>query len=227
MKVGVFGDSFANADQQGQGAWFDHLPTYCPTISSVRCHGLTASDINFSAYHILEFHKQFDFVIWCVTSPFRVTTPVTFAPDRKIWCLVNPNGAHVNCSSGKYWKLTDKEETQYNHLALVGQSFVNDFQWETFAILQARALVEYVTTRCKNVMLIPCFDQPLKKHKKNLFNISQAEFRKPRKFFKRVMNKDPRICHLNAENNQRLARYIVDHMHPGVLDLDIDHFDKA
>jgi hypothetical protein len=139
MKIGVFGDSFAN--KYAHEIWWRYLSDFGHDVTSF---GEPGSSINFSAGEFWTHGRDFDFVIWCVTSSNRVS----FYHDRQAQHVTNafeseakdPVLHHLTSIAKQY--LTEVYEPHghevVNHLAVKG------------------ALNQY-----NNLLIIPCFDMPV------------------------------------------------------------------
>ena len=68
MKIGVFGDSFA--ERRHTEIWWRYLRDFGHDVTSF---GEGGSSIAFSAGELWTHHHDFDFLIWCMTSSNRVS----------------------------------------------------------------------------------------------------------------------------------------------------------
>lgn len=162
MKIGVFGDSFADKNVPDV-IWWRYLQTLHG--HEVESFGEGGSSIVFSAKKILEKHKDYEFVIWCVTSADRAT--VWHRANYKE-ISVHVTGRHHVMHSDPEMQLKIDATQQYLLHAWDGPD--NEFQ--------SRCVIEHVKSLVPNMLLIPCFAGPLFNADNvgfNLFELCQRE----------------------------------------------------
>lgn len=211
MKIGVFGDSYANKRANPSEIWwgilgsnFDH---------NIDCYGESASSIMFSAKKVLEYYKEYDLVIWCLTQSGRKT--------------VSWRDKTIHFSLGTDFSNHPDEELRRKWLTFVDywHSGLLDWDWEEKII--GKALVKYLMDECKNLMIIPCFKDPLECDF-NLFDLSKREVAfyfgptMAEIYWEKVM--DLRCGHLSPTNQNILAQQINQHLKPGIFQTDYSFF---
>ena len=209
MKIGVFGDSYAEKNCKESLIWWGILNQ--TTDHEVVCHGESASSIIYSAKKILEQYQDYDLVIWCLTQGGRQTVyfedrPYHFAPG----CNFKTASAFIQQKFMQYidhWSsgLLDWENERFN----------------------GRNAVHYVTDVCKNVMVIPCFQEPLACDF-NLFELSKKEAKfyfgevDAEDFYNRYH--DLRAGHLSPSSQKILASEIEKKLVPGIFQTEYSKF---
>ena len=210
MNIGVFGDSFAEKNSH-ETIWF-RLLQY-KHGHSVTSFGESGSSINFSARLIDSLAKNYDLVIWCVTTPGRFS----FQVDNR--------QHHVTTSQDKYYgnniEIEKKHQTCVNYLKYV-------FDWEEENFI-GRGVTSYITTQHNNVMLLPCFPPPLNSEF-NLYTLceTEAQYYFPKKTYPEICQvyQDLRPGHISSENQEILAQLVNDNLQPGVFQTDYINFIK-
>jgi hypothetical protein len=215
MKIAVFGDSYAEKNA-GTTAWWQVLKKHGHQVTS---YGDSGSSINFSAKLILETHQNFDFVIWCMTTPGRFSIELpghdkVFHTTR----VMNHTGAKVsnNVPAGINPEIIDACQLYLK--------YVFDPNFEN---LIGKALANYFLQLIPNLMIIPCFLPPLQTDF-NLYELCTRELQQI--FSNKELNEiyqswsDIRICHLTTKNNQILAEIVANNLKSGIFSTDYSNF---
>jgi hypothetical protein len=208
MKIGIFGDSFADKNWQSN-IWWRHLSSEFG--HNVQCFGEGGSSILFSAQKIQQYGQQFDLVIWALTSPNRISFEheTEFYHVNSVDQLYNGNNLHV------------KTQFQAAHDYL---TYLHNWDDET---LVGKSLVYYLQQTLRNILIVPCFPPPMSA-KFNLYNLCEweADFYFPNKSIPEIYREyqDLRAGHLTDENNRILAKLINNQLTPGIFQTDYNNF---
>ena len=216
MKIGVFGDSFA--EKNAEKIWWKFLQGYGHKVT---CFGENGSSIVWSAKQILDTKNDFDFVIWCVTSSNRIT----------VWHRANFTEKYVHVLGTDAKKHSDPEIQQKIDAT---EKFIQIAMDEPDREFVGKCVVEYVKTQVPNMLLIPCFPVPLYDSVENagfnLFDLYQKETRYffPSKSHYDVQTeyRDLRQGHFCESTHVVLAEEISKSLHPGIFVSDYDKFPK-
>lgn len=219
MKIGIFGDSFASIDFADRySPWWKYLTLHGHTVTT---HAKGGTSILYSAKLIQEHAKKYDFIIWCVTNSNRLTVHIDedpgFLNSTQIVDFVDPHikgnleSTNIKINLIKDWF---KYIQDYNESFLVGTAVVN-----------------YILSIYKNLMIIPCFSDPID----NKFNLFEASNKELKYYFSdkatpsTVLKKyeEHRTCHLSVENNRILGNLVADNLVPGIFQTSYDHFITA
>lgn len=217
MKIGVFGDSFANKtiDHPHSTAWWQYLQN--KHNHDVTCYGEPGSSMAFSASLILENHHAYDVNIWCLTSPnrFSVKMPTGDYFHSAMW--VSHEGKDLATSipdQAKDFALACK----YYH------KYLSD--WKT-DILVGRSMAHYIQQQVSNLIIVPCFWPPLES-KFSLYQVSALELDVllPGATLDQVLRRyfDIRSCHLTNTNNELLADMLNADLSPRIFKADYQDF---
>lgn len=213
MKIGVFGDSYAEKNYQDSSTpiiWYSFLKNYNHTVE---CFGESGSSILFSAELIKKHYQNYDLVIWCLTTPGRFSLPHT----------VNDRSYHVTtandtCTS-KDFEIITKHKVCVEYLKYI-------FDWESENLV-SKSLVLYLQSVCKNLLIVPCFPPPLNADF-NLYKLCEweADFYFPGQSIPEIYQKyqDLRPGHITEENQKILAELINDKLTPGIFQTDYSNF---
>ena len=203
MKIGVFGDSYAEKSSDESSIWWGILNQ--TTEHDVTSHGESASSIMFSAKKILEHYQEYDLVIWCLTQSGRQT----------VLC----EGRPLHFTPGAGFELHQNEHIRKKWLLYIDYWHSGLLDWDSEK-LNGKALVHYVKDLCKNVMVVPCFRDPLE-YDFNLFDLSnnEAKFYFGNKEFEYWHSRyiDLRPGHLSLVNQTILSEEISKQLKPGIF----------
>jgi len=215
MNIAVFGDSYAEKNTSPT-AWWQVLKQYGHRVTSF---GAGGSSINFSAKLILKNHKDFDFIIWCMTTPGRFS--IELPGQDKFFHSTNVM-AHTGV------KFSNNIPAGVNHEIIdacqLYMKYVFDPDLENFL---GKALANYFFQLIPNLMIIPCFPPPLETNF-NLYTLCTKELQQvfPNMETHKVYEsrRDIRACHLTPQNNQILAEIISNNLKPGIFSTDYSNF---
>ena len=218
MKIGVFGDSFADQtwDQYDWATiWYKELRLQGHTVS---VFGEAGSSISYSAKLIEWNGHGYDLIIWCVTTPGRVSYQV-----NNQWYHISAGTEDRNNINPKKLGITDVEVIKKH---MVASDYIKWlFDWEQ-AKMESSALVRDFQSRY-NMMVIPCFEAPMSADF-NLYNICEWEAQHwfPGKNMVDIQSKwkDMRPGHLGRDNQLRLGKLIGNNLNPGIFTASIDDF---
>jgi hypothetical protein len=209
LRIGVFGDSYAG----WRALWPKYLQDHGHECTS---YGEPGSSIWYSVRLLQKHAQDHDFLIWCVTTPGRLSLEV------KSW-MPPHNKVH--------WKWNEPMTTQHKDIQRLQEIF-RDYYLNLVDIeednLLYGSLVYQLMTMYPNLMVIPCFPPPLKMSF-NLWDLCCYEIRpcfddesQWRNWWK--LYKDIRPGHLTLENHARLAQEIQDNLKPGIFQTTYDKF---
>jgi hypothetical protein len=206
MKIGVFGDSYADKNA-GNDVWFNRL--FLDYGHDVTSFGEMGSSIMFSATLIQAHAKNFDLVIWCLTTPGRYSFQL--------------NGK-------QYHNVCERSTKDSSELSQKIQAYA---QWLTYMYDRdeenfiGQTVVNYLQNMYDNIMIVPCFPEPLL-DKNHLYQVCETETQHyfPGWPLHEVNQKyrDLRPGHLTAANQKILADMINNNLVPGVLNIDYNKF---
>lgn len=210
MKIGIFGDSYCDSKYTpAYPGWWQLLQQYSHDIT---CFGESSSSVLFSAKKIIEYGDKFDFIIWTVTTPFRISTEI----NNEYYHFTNSN-EHLDIDSA-YFKHAQAARDYLHYLVNINEQ-----------VLVSKALVNYVESKFSNLMTIACFPDPLKVDF-NLYNLCswEAECYFPGKQLHELYKEisDIRTCHLSIDNNKILAKLVAENLRPGTFVTDYSNFTK-
>lgn len=215
MKIGVFGDSFANS-QSNASAWWQVLKQHG---HSVFCYGETGSSINFSAKLIYQKHSEFDFVIWCMTTPGRFSVEL---PGRNEFFHTNKIITHTGI------RTSNSIPADIDHKIVTACELYLKYIFDPdFENIIGKALSNYFLDIVPNLMIVPCFMSPLHTDF-NLYALTIKELqqvfsdKEVHEIYQRYT--DIRVCHMTVQNNQILAEIIANNLKPGIFSTDYSNF---
>ena len=209
MHIGVFGDSFADADCK-QDIWWRVLEQQFG--HKITCHGRGGSSIEYSAELLEKYNSHYDFIIWCLTRPGRHSI------------RTKDGYYHTGNIAGSPKKKEESELDTKINICIDYSTHVYDRD-SSNRIYQAAA--HGFLQRYPNLMIIPCFNHPLATEF-DLFSLGIIEMKYffPNMPYVRVFSKyrDTRPAHLTLENNKILAQLINDNLKPGIFQTEYSNF---
>jgi hypothetical protein len=215
MNIAVFGDSYAEKNA-GPTAWWQVLKQYGHQVTSF---GEGGSSINFSAKLILEKYKDFDFIIWCMTTPGRFSVEIHGRPKT-----FHSAGALTHTGVKLSKNIPDGIDNEIINICQLYLKYVFDPDLEN---LLGKALANYFLQLIPNLMIIPCFPPPLKTNF-DLYNLCTQELQQvfPNMETHNIYESwiDIRTCHMTLQNNQILAEIIANNLKPGIFSTDYSNF---
>lgn len=213
-KIGVFGDSFAAWSPKGNlHMWWHILQELLPNCK-VTSHGQPGSSLDYSINLLLEHHTKYDFNIWCTTDVSRRS--IMIAGEWYHGRLMGPgkDGIMTIPPAPDNPRVRQDIETLFRHTEY-------NQEW------RYRACVEYAMDSIPNLMVVPCFYQPLETSF-TLMDLSEWEWKQyfPKKPITDLYlaYEDRRYGHLTNENQQILGTLISKNLHPGVFQAKLSDF---
>jgi hypothetical protein len=217
MKIGVFGDSFADSKASGD-IWWKYLNSYYH--HNVECFGESGSGLVFSARQIVDLYKNYDLIIWCVTSPNRLT----------IWhrTIFKEIAIHI---TGRHHKNYPNPEIQ-EQIDIAEQYLTRVFDWQD-GDFTGQCIVEFVKSKVPNLLIIPSFSSPIYKDAANAgFNLFDLCYKESINYFPNKQGLaeiideyyDKRAGHFTTQTHQTLAKLIAESLTPGIFETEYSNF---
>lgn len=216
MKLGIFGDSYAmwHLENQETHLWWTHFKKLLPKYQ-ITNYAYPGSSIDFSINELLENHERYDFCIWCVTSSNRRSSIVAGR-----WYHFIKNGPDRN-------QITSKPMLPYRLNHVYDEMYAMFRYTHTNQEWKYKACVDYALKTIRNLMVIPCFKDPLETDF-CLTDISQWEWNHyfPDQDFSNLYKtyEDLRHGHLTRKNSMRLAELIAKDLRPGIFRCNLSDF---
>jgi hypothetical protein len=216
MNIAVFGDSYAEKNA-GPTAWWQVLKQHGHQVTSF---GESGSSINFSAKLILEKYKDFDFIIWCITTPGRFSIEIPGRPK-----IFHTNGMLSHTGVRTSTKTLADIDNEIINTCQLYLKYVFDPDLENFL---GKALANYFLQLISNLMIIPCFTPPLETNF-DLYTLCNKELQQvfPNMETHNIYESWQDIrqaCHLTPQTNQTLAEIIANNLKSGIFSTDYSNF---
>lgn len=213
MKIAVFGDSYAEKHSK-ECAWWRRLEI--DHGHQVISYGEGGSSILYSASLLQQHSHNYDFNIWCMTTPGRFSVRL-------------PNNKHFHSTAFMNTQgcLTGSPNKDYQNLIDICQNYLKYIFDDDAENLVGQAIAEYFLSNTSNLLIIPCFIVPLKSEF-NLYEVGTRELKPffPGKQVHEIYEKyyDKRTCHLTEKNNAILAELVSLELKPGIFSTSYDNF---
>lgn len=213
MKIGVFGDSFADSSFPDR-IWWQCLKKHGHSVQSF---GTSGSSILYSAGLIENSILNFDFVIWCLTCPGRISFKVNESDQGNFFHY------HPQLFTHDLNSLPSNVKKKI----LVCNDYIKYIYSDQDDVLISKCIVERFLNAYKNLMIVPCFRAPMDANF-NLFKLSMFEIENlfPTLSYENVLRThfDNRPGHLTFENNDILAELINQNLQPGIFQTAYSNF---
>jgi hypothetical protein len=211
MKIGVYGDSFADTTETPSldFAWYNQLANLIPN-STVTSYGLGSTSVYYSYKKFLETYMEFDIIIFVVTEPGRYT--------KRIENIVNADRYFHNLHFVEYFLqnniLSSSDAKLLNRLK--SWFIMNDDEYNIdMSELMLRDMETVTNTK---IIFFPCFNTSMTQERRmkceipnhisftdlltkqlNLFGIGSLSYATPKE------NENTIACHLTTEYNHAVA----------------------
>jgi hypothetical protein len=219
MKIGVFGDSFANS-KTPNNIWWKYLASNYQ--HDVECFGEAGSGLVFSARQIVDLYKNYDLVIWCVTSPNRLT----------VWHRSNFKEIAVHVT-GRHHKSYPDPEIQ-EKINVAEQYLTQVFDWPDGEFV-GQCIMDFVKSKVPNLLIVPSFATPVYYNKDTIgFNLFDLCLKETAAYFPdgrgiaEIQDEyhDRRTGHFTTQTHQKLAELISKSLTPGIFTADYENFSR-
>lgn len=220
MKIGIFGDSYCHDyDSMGAGnySWYNVLRSYGHEVTTF---GSSGSSLLWSAKKINQHYGKFDFIIWVITNPMRISIDLDESPYN----------IHLTTPDEKpLWAVRQlKLESSKNKLQAVDMWFkyLMDIDEQ---LLTSKALLHLYKNTYDNLLMVPAFYDSIYPYETdsdmfNLYDLCSKEAKHYGSDVDFLLAHDGRQCHLTIENNAILASLINDNLKPGLFQTDYNNF---
>ena len=226
MKIGIFGDSYADPiSKNSTPTWIDIL-NQRPNIHS-SSYAVSGSNMYYSVEQFKKMHKKHDRNIFLVTGPERIwARRIDFMDVRHSFIPGNDTIEHLI----EFYKNCKEPERTYFLKILealrIYFTFIRDYEYEVY--LQ-KLMIQDLLSIDKNLILLPCFKEsiPYIPFDVNgcLFDVFEKENLSWGIDYNIQYQIDRRNCHMTAENNKILAEKIIAYIEQGKeIDLNINDF---
>jgi len=248
MKIAIYGDSFGNSmietsieskDQDTRGkAWVELLADNYDVTNF--CY--PGSSLFYSYQLFLKNNQKFDYNIFLVTEPNRITLPDEFD--------ILPMSKHINLSFvhafNHRFSSKTTNDSRLDPIISAIESYYSFIHNEHAINIFHNLMIENINRINQNTIIIPCFNQSIPDAQVSLNSICAYEFKESKvmeiltdndcrnwKIFNDENGKwtysDYRKCHLNEENNKKLFEIIVDAIinKQQTINLDLNQFSIA
>lgn len=214
MKIGVFGDSFAEQVWEDR-IWWTVLNQMGHDVTS---HGEGGSSITFSALRLEQYAHEYDFNIWVLSAPCRISFRRRNTND---WIhAVSGAGAPMLADSTLTSLEKRKLEIIKEYIAYLAEIDQEELVGESIA--------RWMLIKHPNLMIIPGFSQPLSDIHFNLRHLSDWELSHylsaadVHEFYTDYT--EMRAAHLVDDNNKILAELINQNLTPGIFQTEYSNF---
>jgi hypothetical protein len=221
MKIGVFGDSFGddytlwpNPYTEVGSSWIDYLRDQNIEVDNFSSGG---TSLYYSYQRFISNYTEYDKIIFAVTSPGRITVP-SGTQTEDYFNVIQVEKELKSC-------FDFERKIKLNAIRDYFIYVKND----TFDNLTHKLLVDHISKKHDNILMIPCFVNSGIDNQIPLFNIShfEANFWNLEEILPNTDTVyDARKCHMCEENNLMLGKEIVNWVNTGNFILDSTKFMK-
>lgn len=170
MKIGIFGDSFADAGneikKQAPYCWFNIFANQFSEPCQVGVHGVGASSLFFSYQKFLKQYQDYDVIVFCVTGATRYPKPLVLSDGQvRHYCGF---GAIDNAYRYLGNKITNDDERTLNHLKGYFIMNVDEYCWTASDLM-----MNHMSSLHPKVIFYPNFPDSFTKERFQRENIPQ------------------------------------------------------
>jgi hypothetical protein len=214
MKIGVFGDSYADrgfACAPSAIIWYSFLQQ--DHGHEIDCFGEAGSSIMFSANLIQRHANNYDLAIWCLTTPGRYSLPH----------VIDGRTVHVT-TAWDQCAVDDIEIAKKHSVCIDYLKYIFDWEQENFI---GQSIVHFMQHKFPNLLIVPCFPAPLQCDF-NLYTLCEKEAnyyfanQSIPEIYKHYNDRRP--GHLTSDNQKVLADLINQNLQPGIFQTSYDNF---
>lgn len=213
LTLGIYGDSFAHSKKNTRKSWIDYLQEHYDITN----YGVDGSGVYWSYSKFLKTYKQFDFIIFLVTSCDRIHIKTKD---------LNSQWQHLHSANGCENWLNEKDQdgiptvtdVMDRKIIKVVQDYMIYAQSREEAYEYAKLMVENIIRLKRELLIIPCFNLDwcyVPQYNGNLYDISLLDvdhYGGKDGYGIEQFGYDLRQCHLNDRNNEILANKIHSHI---------------
>ena len=195
MRIGIFGDSFADENLRKGKSWIEHLREN----NDVTSFGSGGTSAEWSYNNFLNNHSDYDRIIFLATEPRRMHMWDHRTNKELLYHLDSNNSKNEIIKKNrekKGWnfKLDIYDNTIFKGLDALSIKYMDTFKWKITAITDA---VKY---KRPDSVVVP-YDL--------LLNIQSSDFKNLNiNFHSRLENND-RPCHMSLKQNEEFANYVL------------------
>lgn len=200
MKIGVFGDSFADENMQSGKSWISWLREN-DDITSVTSWGIGGTSLEYSYQKFLENHNDYDRIIFLATEPNRMHMLDHRLGIESLFhknCFVSKSLVKQRIRdphSNMKFRFDGKDDTILKGLEVLNQKYMDSFEWKCTAIEDA---IKYKRPDSIVVHFDLLLDlQALDFHHNGFVMNETAE------------ETEDRPCHMSLKQNEEFAKYIL------------------
>lgn len=205
MKIGIFGDSFADIKKYNSTPnWIDLLKE---RYDKVQSFGSMGTNLYYSMKIFINQYKNFDKNIFMITSPFRIWAnrfPI-YPQSRQFFQGINSVEQSIDFekennknSHSLYTNIKILEAVQ------VYYSYIQNIEEETY---KHGLMIKEILSLDPNTLLVPCYNTSMPNIDVGLFNIFEKE--NAAWGIDDTTTVDTRNCHMTAENNAILSQKMI------------------
>lgn len=207
MKIGIFGDSFADIRKYNSTPnWIDLLKE---RYNKVQSFGLVGTNLYYSMKIFINQYKNFDKNIFVITSPYRIwANRFSISPQsRQFFQGIDSIEARID-----FEKKNNKDpQSLYTNIKIleavqVYYSYIQNIEEENY---KHRLMIKEILSLDPNTLLVPCYNTSMPNIDVGLFNIFEKENAAWGIDDTTTVRYDTRNCHMTAENNAILSQKMI------------------
>lgn len=226
MKIGIFGDSYADHHHIGTGTPWHRILRNQFNLDATS-HGVNGSSLHYSYSRFKEIQESYDKIVFLLTGPGRLTLPL---PNEYLDLL--QAWEHVTSAEAFNSKI-EQHNIKPPYLRNTGKALDGYYKYIMDVDKDAlfhQLLVKEIKHIRPDALLIPCFyltGEENWHHSSMMSTISDLDLTHYNLDHERAMWADIRHCHMSQENNYVFASMIAEWAKTGSFNFKIDKFVKS
>lgn len=195
MRIGIFGDSFADENLKPGKSWIENLRDNNDVIS----FGVGGTSLEWSYNNFLNNHSDYEVIIFLATEARRMHM-WDYRTNKELLYHINSNNSKNEIiqknreQKGWKFKLDSYDNTIFKGLDALSIKYMDTFEWKSTAIADA------VRYKRPDSVVVP-YDL--------LLNLQSSDFNNLNIDYDHRLENNNRPCHMSLKQNEEFANYVL------------------
>ena len=225
MKIGIFGDSFADENFHVDYAKYPAWPTVLREKYKldVECHGVAGSSLYYSFDLYRRNRWKYDKVIFVATAPGRITLPDRIETTKSKTRHINTLATAEHVLKTEEGNMSPELQGALEAARDYFKYLYDDKREKLFSALMKKELKSMNVSG--NLILVNTTLDEFDKEESTLFDASMRELVANDAADELHLTRDARVCHLSKRNNEILADMAYEWLNGVPYSIDLNRFE--